>query len=213
LNTEPASDILLFNIGDVPTNNIPATYASYSTELTGFANWVSEFLAKSNPGLGRTGAVCPYIQYSKEQHFFKVGIYNQPHPSQNVIIELIRNLKLTFIDMAPLGEKEKRFKAITILFPELEGDEVTEIIDGVQLILKPEFVKLGLMIGQFHENCQQAGLRNADFRPLQSPVPLLAIRYMVETDWPFLAGDPVLEQAYNQIFGRLNYGAKKNHLD
>jgi hypothetical protein len=213
LNTAPASEILLFNIGDVATNNIPLKYHNYTNQLTGFAGWVSEFLAKSNPGLGRTGAVCPYIQYSKEQHFFKVGIYNQPNPSKEMIIELIRSLKETFADMAPHGEKEKRFKAITILFPELTLDEVPDIIDGVQLILKPEFVKLGLMIGQFHENCQQGGLRNAEFRPLQSPVPLLAIRYMVETDWPFLAGDPVLEHAYNQIFGRLNYGAKKNHLD
>lgn len=213
MNIEPASDILLFNIGDVPTGNIPTAYSSYNKELTGFANWVSEFLAKSNPGLGRTGAVCPYIQYSKEQRFFKLGVYSQPHPSQEVIIEMIRNLKEVFIEMDPHGEKEKRFKAITILFPELNDGEVTDIIDGVQLILKPEFVKLGLMIGQFHENCEQGGLRNADFRPLQSPVPLLAIRYMVETDWPFLAGDPVLEQAYNQIFGRVNYGAKKNHLD
>ncbi|MES2426011.1 MAG: hypothetical protein V4560_03525 [Bacteroidota bacterium] len=213
MSINPAADISLFNIGDIIFNNIPLIYNPYKKQLDGFSNWVNEFLVKPNPGLGRTGAVCPYIQYSKEQHFFKVGIYTEPHPSQDHIIDLIRNMKELFIEMLPVDDKDKRFKAITILFPNLEGDEVTHIIDDVQLKLKPEFVNLGLMIGQFHEHCEQAGLRNADFRPLQSPVPLLAIRFMVETDWPFLAGDPVLEEAYYKNFGSVNFGRKKKALD
>jgi len=213
LSINSASDISLFNVGDVVFNNIPPAYNAYKQHLLGFGNWVNEFLAKPNPGLGRTGAVCPYIQYSKEQQFFKVGVYAEPHPEQDHIVDMIRGLKDRFIEMLPLDEKDKRFKAIAILFPNLEGDEVVKIIDEVQLKLKPEFVHLGLMIGQFHENCQQPGLRNAEFKPLQSPVPLLAIRFMVETDWPFLAGDPILEEAYYNNFGTVNFGKKKKALD
>lgn len=213
MSINPASEISLFNIGDIVFNIIPPTYSAYKKHLDGFGTWVNEFLAKPNPGLGRTGAVCPYIQYSKEQEFFKVGVYTRPHPVQDDIITMIRHLKDAFIEMLPVDEKDKRFKAIAILFPNLEDDEVATIIDDVQLKLKPEFVKLGLMIGQFHENCQQPGLRNADFKPLQSPVPLLAIRFMVETDWPFLAGDPILEDAYYNNFGTVNFGKKKKALD
>lgn len=213
MSINSASDISLFNVGDVVFNNIPPAYNAYKQHLLGFGNWVNEFLAKPNPGLGRTGAVCPYIQYSKEQQFFKVGVYAEPHPEQDHIVDMIRGLKDRFIEMLPLDEKDKRFKAIAILFPNLEGDEVVKIIDEVQLKLKPEFVHLGLMIGQFHENCQQPGLRNAEFKPLQSPVPLLAIRFMVETDWPFLAGDPILEEAYYNNFGTVNFGKKKKALD
>ena len=213
MSINPASDISLFNVGDVVFNNIPPAYNNYKKHLLGFGNWVNEFLAKPNPGLGRTGAVCPYIQYSKEQLFFKVGVYTEPHPEQDHIVDMIRNLKDRFIEMLPLDEKDKRFKAIAILFPNLEEDEVVKIIDEVQLKLKPEFVHLGLMIGQFHENCQHPGLRNAEFKPLQSPVPLLAIRFMVETDWPFLAGDPILEEAYYNNFGTVNFGKKKKALD
>ncbi|MBO9619956.1 MAG: hypothetical protein J7539_13080 [Niabella sp.] len=208
-----AADISLFDISEIVLNNIPPVYSPYKKQLEGFSGWVHNFLIKPNPGLGRTGAVCPYIQYSKEQKFFKVGIYTEPHPSQEYIIDLIRNMKEYFIEMFPTADKDKRFKAITILFPNLQDDEIEHIIDAIQLKLKPEFVELGLMIGQFHENCAQPGLRNANFRPLQSPVPLLAIRFMVETDWLFLAGDPVLEKAYYNNFGSINFGRKKEALD
>ena len=204
------TDILLFDLIDILHNNIPLAYAHYTIPLTKVSYWVNDFLAKSNPGLGRTGAVCPYVQYSNEHKFFKVGIFEHLEPKQQVVIDLIRNLKDIFIAMEPVSEKEKKFKAITILFPNLKNEEIPSIIDNIQLLLKPEFVQQGLMIGQFYENCQQGGLRNADFRPLQSPVPLIAIRYMVETDWPFLAGDPLLEKAYETNFGKINFGTK-NH--
>jgi hypothetical protein len=203
------TEISLINLLDVTIKNIPEIYSKYANDLISFELWVTNFLAKSNPGLGRSGAVCPYIQYAKEKSFFKVGIFEENHPSKSEVLGLIAQLKDLFINMPPTDDKDSRFKTITILFPNLTNGEVTEIIDGVQLTLKPEFVKQGLMIGQFHENCQQPGLRNANFRPLQSPIPLLAIRNMVETDWPFLEGDEILEHAYKAHFGQINFGAKK----
>jgi hypothetical protein len=44
------------------------------------------------------------------------------------------------------------------------------------------------MVGQFYEGCPESGLWNDAFHPLQSPVPLLAIRNMVPSDFPFLHG-------------------------
>ncbi|WP_316833119.1 DUF6875 domain-containing protein [Pedobacter aquatilis] len=205
------SDIILFNLKEISSGTLPQVYKSYKDELEKFSSWVTDFLAKSNIELGRTGAVCPYVQYSREKSFFKVGIFDQINPKKDFIVNLIRNLKEVFLSMVVANEKDEKFKAITILFPNLEEDEVFDIIDGVQLLLKPEFVKEGLMIGQFHEKCEQGGLRNSHFRPLQSPVPLIAIRNMVETDWPFLEGDPVLEAAYNNNFGKINFGAQKNY--
>ncbi|MES2446531.1 MAG: hypothetical protein V4546_05080 [Bacteroidota bacterium] len=207
--TENASSIKLFNLKEIGKKNIPETYLTYQKELELFSDWVANFLAKSNANLGRTGAVCPYVQYAEEKEYFKVGVFDAPDPKQELIISLIRDLKELFVTMNPTNKKDEKFKAITILFPTLNENQVLDIIDGVQLKLKPEFVKQGMMIGQFYENCQQGGLRNSSFRPLQSPVPLLAIRYMVETDWPFLEGDKVLEQAYQKNFGKINFGTKK----
>jgi hypothetical protein len=210
LNSAAASTILLFNLKDITKKNIPDPYLAYTDELKLFAGWVNNFLAKSNKNLGRTGAVCPYVQYAEEKEYFKVGIFDEPNPDASAIAALIRGFKEIFITMNPSNKKDEKFKAITILFPNLTETQIFEIIDGVQLQLKPEFVKQGMMIGQFYEDCQQGGLRNSNFKPLQSPVPLLAIRYMVETDWPFLEGDKILEQAYHKIFGKINFGAKKD---
>ncbi len=211
LNTASDNSILLFNLKDISKNNIPTSYLAYRDELELFSGWVTNFLEKSNKNLGRTGAVCPYVQYAEEKEYFKVGIFEQPNPVQSHIVNLIRGLKDTFLSMPPLQKKDKKFKAITVLFPALTQSQIYHIIDDVQLQLKPEFVKQGMMIGQFYENCQQGGLRNSNFKPLQSPVPLLAIRYMVETDWPFLEGDKILEQAYQTFFGEINFGAKEDY--
>jgi hypothetical protein len=42
------------------------------------------------------------------------------------------------------------------------------------------------MLGEFHPFSPTPGLRNSHFRPLRSPVPLLAIRHIVESDVDFL---------------------------
>jgi len=44
------------------------------------------------------------------------------------------------------------------------------------------------MVGQFYEGCAESGLWNDSFQPLQSPIPLLAIRNMVPSDFLFLHG-------------------------
>ena len=59
-----------------------------------------------------------------------------------------------------------------------------------------------LMLGQFHPlPPAEPGLWNADFRPLRSPVPLLAIRHMVPTDLPFLTSDRRFVESYREVFG------------
>ncbi|WP_316796899.1 DUF6875 domain-containing protein [Pedobacter agri] len=208
MNKKNDLSIQLINVKDIASRRIPMEYESFTNELILFNNWVANFLSKPHLNLGRTGAVCPYVQYAAEKEYFKVGVYEQENPDQAVIIMLIRNLRSVFLEMTSANRKDEKFKAVSILFPKLKEGQISKIIDEVQHILKPEFVSMGLMIGQFYENCQEGGLRNTHFKPLQSPIPLLAIRYMVETDWPFLEGDKLLEKAYLENFGRINFGKK-----
>ncbi len=70
----------------------------------------------------------------------------------------------------------------------------------VQAKLKNDFVARGLMLGQFHPHCDEPGLWNDDFRPLRSPVPLLGIRHMVPTDFPFWKNDKTLFARYLERF-------------
>jgi hypothetical protein len=97
--------------------------------------------------------------------------------------------------------KQAQFKAILILFPDIQAEDAPKIIDVVQQKLKPEFVAKGIMVFQFHPDCLETGMWNRDFHPLQAPIPLLAIRHMVLTDFPFLKSDERFISSYMKIFG------------
>jgi hypothetical protein len=73
-----------------------------------------------------------------------------------------------------------------LIFPDVPLAHAPVCIDQVQGKLKTEFVRRGLMIGEFHKNNNAAGLRNAEFFPLRTPTPCLAIRRIVPTDLAFL---------------------------
>ncbi len=74
-------------------------------------------------------------------------------------------------------------------------------VDEAQLLLKPEFVAKGLMIGEFHRSNNTPALHNAHFFPLRTPYPSLAIRHMVPSDLPFVAYDARLLRGYIGFFG------------
>ncbi|WXA91173.1 hypothetical protein LZC95_32545 [Pendulispora brunnea] len=94
-------------------------------------------------------------------------------------------------------------RALMVIFPDIHGHDVHGLVDSVQRRLKSEFVDRGLMIGEFHSGPPAApGLHNADFRPLRSPLPMLAIRAMVPSDLPFLRGDTRHCAAYRARFGK-----------
>ena len=48
------------------------------------------------------------------------------------------------------------------------------------------------MIGFMHAGNEAPGLWNPAFRPLRAPLPVLAIRHLVEQDAPFAARHPLL---------------------
>jgi hypothetical protein len=102
-----------------------------------------------------------------------------------------------FLELEPRHPPSAQLKTIVIAFPDLPAERVSEVIDVTQEQLKPHYVSHGLMIGEFHAGPpQKAGLWNDEFRPLWCPVPLLAIRNLVATDFPFLAGESHFVQAY-----------------
>jgi hypothetical protein len=98
---------------------------------------------------------------------------------------------------------EGKAHLVTVLsiLPRIDRHDAAPL-DALHAELKDEFVKDGVMIGQFHPTCGAAGLWDPEFRPLQSPVPLLAIRDMVSSDLPFLLGSPTHAATYFERFAR-----------
>lgn len=172
----------LMRISEVDQNCTPGS------PLRCIADWVREFLARPHPDAGRHGSVCPFVPIALELNTIWMAEMPKTTPSFESISAIITEYRNIFLETEPSSGPEVINKAFLVVFPSLtaHGPEGAAIIDKVQLSLKKYFVDMGLMLGEFHAGNESPGLRNPDFRPLRSPIPMLAIRHMVESDLPFL---------------------------
>lgn len=179
--------------------------------------WAINFLGKPHPHLGRTGTVCPFVPTAINSNSIKLTVIRSQKHTLEQLEELVRSYRDIFLDIEPREGEASLNKTILIIFPDIQADD-TYIVDDIQHKLKPYFVDAGLMLGEFHKHNETPGLHNPDFRPLRSPIPMLAIRFMVESDLPFLqriSDEPHLRikylRAYLQRFG--NNPKNKNRLN
>jgi hypothetical protein len=169
--------------------------------------WMKNFLGRPHPNLGRPGSVCPFIPQSLKSNSICLAVIRTKDLYPKQIEEIIGHYRDIFLDMEVKEQELAINKAFLLIFPDVHIEDVSQSIDSVQQKLKPLFVESGLMIGEFHKRNESPGLHNPNFRPLRSPIPLLAIRFMVEADLPFLVNpaDPRLRirylEAYLKCFG------------
>jgi hypothetical protein len=147
--------------------------------------WTTAYLAAPHPDLGREGPVCPFTAPSINKELFWVGCVDKPDLTADEIVRTVAGMVMEFHRLPPTGGPDALLKAILIIFPAVTD---YNMIAEAQKRLKKEFVTMGLMIGQFYPGCEESGIRNPEFRPLRSPLALLAIRHMMSSDFPFLAG-------------------------
>jgi hypothetical protein len=145
--------------------------------------WAVGYLSAPHPALGREGAVCPFTAASISKEKFWVGCVDSRGLTAEDIESSVAGVVSGFRHLPPAEGSDALLKTILVLFPTVTD---YRLIDEAQRRLKEASVARGLMIGQFYPGCAEPGIRNPDFRPLQSPVALLAIRHMVSSDLPFL---------------------------
>lgn len=149
-------------------------------------NWLRSSLAKPHRDLGRVGPVCPYMPKALNLNSVRLKVIRSQNLDRQELSKIVLKYLDAFLDLEPKDSEESIYKAIILIFPDITHDDAPKLIDSVQKQLKPLFVESGLMLGEFHKYNETPGLHSPSFRPLRSPTPMLAIRFMVESDLPFL---------------------------
>lgn len=200
LTTDPGCRLV--ELADLGPEPLPEPWQTYREPLEQVVSWAREYLTHSHPELGRPGPVCPYVQASMEKRLFLLTVCPGREIDGDGVVQTIMKYRDWFQEIEPRSGPDAMLKTILILFPEIPRSEVPALIDATQERLKAEFVRKGLMIGEFHPlPPQKGGLWNPDFRPLQAPVPMLVIRHMVPTDFAFLESDRDFVAAYLDVYG------------
>ncbi|MGQ0837733.1 DUF6875 domain-containing protein [Actinokineospora sp.] len=200
--THPSNDArILLETSDLARGPLPTALSAYAAQLAAIVDWAHRYLARPHESLGRKGNVCPFVQPSIDRGQFYLAVYPGRPDTPDEVARALLPYRDWFLALAPKGQPTAQLTTILILFPDLTTADLDRIIDGTQESLKSEYVERGLMIGEFHDGPPaKGGLWNPDFRPLRSPVPLLAIRHMVPTDFPFLQGKHDHMMAYLRQF-------------
>jgi hypothetical protein len=167
--------------------------------LLAVRSWIVNFVAKPNVKVGRQGPVCPFLPRALQENTLSFFTLNAAELSEDDLDESMKRFAERFAQTEPCTGKARLNKAFVIVLENLGDTEAARVVEGTQARLKRFFVERGLMLGEFHKNHQGTGLHSREFRPLQSPVPLLVIRHMIPSDLPFL-----LRQS-DSLINRVNF--------
>jgi hypothetical protein len=176
------------------------------------ADWTRDFVAQPHPHLGRGGTVCPFVPAAIEDDTLWFAVEHIKHLSEGQAADLMNQYKDLFLSLDPRREEEPERagkKTLLVIFPDLPEDKLGDHLEGIQRPLRDEFVRQGLMLGEFHQLSQGKALHNKDFRPFRSPIPMLTIRHMISTDWLFLSGNAEWTQAW---FARFHDGENREEF-
>jgi len=170
--------------------------AAANPAMATLLGWVRSYLMREHPDLGRTGAVCPFTKRAATLDTARLAICEAGPGDEETAFALIRG-GFTELEAIPVKPGLEHFRTVIVGFPACAGNaEGIAMLQRVQARHKFYSLSRMRMIGFMHATNEAPGLWNPDFRPLRAPLPVLAIRYMVEQDAPFAARHPLLAVPY-----------------
>lgn len=157
--------------------------------------WITSYLMRAHPDLGRPGDVCPFTAQASRLDTIRIGVCGATGSDVARIAGVMRAC-CRQLQSIPCPATMRHFRTVVVGFPNIRDRQGLESLKAAQTQLKLHTLMRGLMIGRFYQTSDDPGLWNPDFRPLRSPIPLLAIRHLVENDAPFVIAHPMLVPTY-----------------
>lgn len=171
-------------------------------DLATVVRWLREYVGKPSPDIGRTGPVCPFVPPALDDNAMRFSFHYQQDcldtgRLRDLLVEELRH----FDETAALpGKAGTSLASLLVVFPDA-GAPGWAAIDEVYPAMKEFAVDNGLMVGQFHPNCDERAVRNPLFPVSRSPIGLLAVRRLAPHDVLFLHSDKRWFDVYEQRFG------------
>ncbi|MDG4795134.1 DUF6875 domain-containing protein [Micromonospora sp. WMMD1082] len=156
-------------------------YPAYQSCL----RWLDEFVAAPHPDINRPGDVCTRLRYALERNLVWLVTIRTYRSDTNEAVEKGLHLPALFHEIFT-EPRAFRSGALLAVFPDVQPDAAAGFIDAGHRALRMEFVKRGLMLGEFHPSSTVASVRNSHFQVMRSPAPLYAVRAMTPHDLMFL---------------------------
>lgn len=168
------------------------------TEAT-IRDWLNDYVCRPNDQLGRTGAVCPFASPSMRAGSLEIQVRTAGRaPTAATLTDLCRQA-LDDFDRIEWRGSNPALWSLLVAVPDLTAD--FSLLDEAQRAVKSAAVARGLMIGQFHPECDEPSARNPGFPVSRSPVPLVVVRAMALHDILFLKDRKEWFTEYHRRFG------------
>lgn len=155
--------------------------------------WAEDHLTADDQELGRDGPVCPYVAPSTRRDLMWVGRIPGARPWPSFVRLVLSDAMELYRTLPPTEGGAAVLRTLITVLPDLQD---YTLINELHAELEGAFVARGVMLGQFYPGCDQPGLWNKDYRPLDAPIPMIVVRSMVTTDFPFLLEQPDWMSAY-----------------
>jgi hypothetical protein len=156
-------------------------------DINTIQTWLSEYVSRPNPELGRKGPVCPFIPPAMRadavDYVYRYDV--EGSSEEDLFSELLGEFEEFDRTAEPVVLNRTSLASRLVVLP--KADAATWLaIDNIYESLKDAAVARGLMVAQFHPNCDVRAVRNEAFRVSKSPLAAIAIRRMAPHDILFL---------------------------
>ncbi len=160
----------------------------------------------------KAAQVCPFVADSidRDQFWVERSEFTR-HQTPQIAVrlnELISEFVLTPPEYDPRktgkpAPAEVISKCFLLYFPNFGNQGSSGAlpeIDQLHKAFKPQYMDAGLGLGQFYAGCPIEGVYSKGFRPLISPVPAFAIRYLAVHDDVFNPPGSDFRHVYEKFF-------------
>lgn len=157
------------------------------------AHWIRYTIGEPVAGLGREGALCPFVPRALElgSLFTCDAMTTAPRAVRGVI----ETAKGTFGSTFPLEGEADNLKALIIAFPHLPRSD-WPTLKAARTAVKSHFIANGFTLSEFHDDSDDRSVRNPEIRIGHAPIPCIIVRRLQVHDVIFLRSQPALYPIY-----------------